>query len=314
MLFILLLAAAIAVPCLAQKPVSTPEDIEWTWEVRPPHPNPQLPNVLLLGDSISRNYFPQATYYQRAIELDPNFAIGYRAVGADYASLGELGRASEYYTKAFQLREHASEREKLTITASYYQSVTGELDKAAQTFQEEIESYPREAGGYSTLGLVYTEQGQYEKATEITKQCVRLAPDHVEWYSNLANYTLALQRFEETRQIIHEAQARKLDNPMFHNAFYALASLREDSAAMAEQQQWFAGKPDYENWGLALASDTEAYGGHVGKARELTKRAVDSLPSGRTARKMEQYGKRMLLCNKQVTAIPRKRGSQRQRL
>jgi hypothetical protein len=85
-----------------------------------------------------------------------------------------------------------------------------------------------------------------------------------------------LQRFEETRQIIHEAQARKLDNPMFHNAFYALASLREDSAAMAEQQQWFAGKPDYENWGLALASDTEAYGGHVGKGRELTKRAVDS--------------------------------------
>jgi tetratricopeptide (TPR) repeat protein len=276
MLFILLLAAAIAVPCLAQKPVSTPEDIEWTWEVRPPHPNPQLPNVLLLGDSISRNYFPQATYYQRAIELDPNFAIGYRAVGADYASLGELGRASEYYTKAFQLREHASEREKLTITASYYQSVTGELDKAAQTFQEEIESYPREAGGYSTLGLVYAEQGQYEKATEITKQCVRLAPDHVEWYSNLANYTLALQRFEETRQIIHEAQARKLDNPMFHNAFYALASLGEDSAAMAEQQQWFAGKPDYENWGLALASDTGAYGGHVGKGRELTKRAVDS--------------------------------------
>jgi predicted Zn-dependent protease len=44
---------------------------------------------------------------------------------------------------------------------------------------------------------------------------------------------------------------------------------------MAEQQQWFAGKPE-ENWGLALASDTEAYAGHVSKARELTKRAVDS--------------------------------------
>jgi hypothetical protein len=61
MLFILLLVAEITVACLAQKPVSIPEEIEWTWEVRPPHPNPQLPNVLLLGDSISRNYFPQAT-------------------------------------------------------------------------------------------------------------------------------------------------------------------------------------------------------------------------------------------------------------
>jgi serine/threonine protein kinase len=75
-------------------------------------------------------------YDQRAIELDPNFAMGYIAVGNDYFSLGELGRASDYYTKAFQLREHASEREKLAITASYYRNVSGELDKAAQTYQE----------------------------------------------------------------------------------------------------------------------------------------------------------------------------------
>ena len=123
---------------------------------------------------------------------------------------------------------------------------------------------------------MYAEQGQYEEATEITKQSVRLAPDHVGWYGNLVNDALALQHFDEVRQIVGEAQARKLDNPMFHNAFYALAALGGDRAAMAEQQQWFAGKPDYENRGLALASDTEAYGGHVGKARELTKRAVDS--------------------------------------
>jgi tetratricopeptide (TPR) repeat protein len=74
-------------------------------------------------------------YDQRVIELDPNFAMGYRAVGSAYESLGEVARASEYNTKAFQLREHASEREKLWITANYYRSVTGELDKAAQTYQ-----------------------------------------------------------------------------------------------------------------------------------------------------------------------------------
>jgi eukaryotic-like serine/threonine-protein kinase len=215
-------------------------------------------------------------YDQRAIELDPNFAMGYRAVGADYFSLGELGRASEYMTKAFQLREHASEREKLAITANYYQNVTGELDKAAQTYQGEIESYPREPGGYGNLGLVFANQGQYEKAMEITRQAVRLAPDQVAPYDNLANYALALQRPDEVRQTIHEAQARKMDDFILHNALYALAFLGSDSAAMAEQQQWFAGKPDYENFGLALASDTEAYGGHLAKARELTQRAVDS--------------------------------------
>jgi serine/threonine protein kinase/tetratricopeptide (TPR) repeat protein len=214
-------------------------------------------------------------YHQRAIELDPNFAVGYAVVGDDYFSLSELGRASEYFTKAFQLRDHASEREKLEITANYYDTVTGELDKATQTYQEEIESYPRESAAYNRLGVVLALQGQYEKATEITRQAVRLAPDALSGYTNPANYALALQRFDEARQTIHRAQARKLDDAIFHSALYALAFLGSDSTAMAEQQQWFAGKPE-ENWGLALASDTEAYVGHLGKSRELTKRAVDA--------------------------------------
>ncbi|MGC2278980.1 MAG: adenylate/guanylate cyclase domain-containing protein [Candidatus Acidiferrales bacterium] len=215
-------------------------------------------------------------YQQRAIELDPNFAMGYWAVGSDYFGLSELGRANEYFTKAFQLREHTSEREKLAIAAAYYLNVTGELDKAAQTYQECIESYPRELVAYVNLGIVYGTQGQYEKAAEVTREAVRLAPGQVAPFNNLASFTLALQRFDETRQDIREAQSRKLDNSALRIALYALAFLGSDSAAMTEQQQWFAGKPDYENFGLALASDTEAYAGHVGKARELTKRAVDS--------------------------------------
>jgi tetratricopeptide (TPR) repeat protein len=90
----------------------------------------------------------------------------------------------------------------------------------------------------------------------------------------MANYALALQRFDEARQFIHVAQARK-DEVVVRASLYALAFLGSDSAAMAEQQQWFAGKPE-ENLGLALASDTEAYGGHLAKARELAKRTVDS--------------------------------------
>jgi serine/threonine protein kinase len=210
----------------------------------------------------------------RAIQLDPNFAMGYWRVGDIYVALGEQGRASEYYTKAFQLRDHASERERLSITAGYYRFVTGELEKAVQTYNEEIASYPREP--YDSLGGVYAEQGQYDKATKVTRQTLSLAPGFVDLYSDLANYALALQRFDQTSQIIHEAQARKLDDAISHNALYALAFLGADSAAMAEQQSWFAGQPEYENVGLALASDTEAYAGHLGKARELTERAVDS--------------------------------------
>ena len=214
-------------------------------------------------------------YNQRALELDPNFAAGYMAVGTDYSSLGEEGRASEYFTKAFQLREHASEREKLSISANYYSNVTGELDKAGQAFQEVIESYPRSAGAYVNLGVVYSGLGQYEKAVEVTRQGSRVDPKLLASYGDLANYALALQRFDEARQNIHEAIERNGGDYVLHNALYALAFLGANPAAMAEQQQWFAGKPE-ETFGLAAASDSEAYAGHVGKAREITKRAVDS--------------------------------------
>jgi len=215
-------------------------------------------------------------YHQRAIELDKNFAMGYRAVGNDYNGLGEVERAAEQYTKAFALREHGSEWEKLVITADYYRNVTGELDKAAKTYREWIRSYPRDGAPYGYLGLVLAAQGQYEKGAEIIKETIRRAPNDSASYSNLAGYSLALQRFDEAQRIVHEAQARKLDEYPMHNDLYALAFLGADSAAMMAQLQWFAGQPEVENCGLALASDTEAYAGRVGRARELNKRAADS--------------------------------------
>jgi eukaryotic-like serine/threonine-protein kinase len=217
-------------------------------------------------------------YHQRAIEIDPNFAMGNWVVGVDYWNLGEPATASEYLTKAFQLREHASEQEKLTITASYYLLDTGELDKAVATLQEEIQSYPRVVRGYNLLDVVYGEEGQYEQAAEITRQSLRLKPDpdNINAYTNLPIYALALQRFDETRQIIREEQARKLDTLSLHFDLYALAFIGANSAAMTEQQQWFAAKPEYKSFGLARVSDTEAYGGRLSKARELTQRAVAS--------------------------------------
>jgi len=230
-----------------------------------------------LGEEAFREKGPSAAlpYELRAIQLDPNFAMGYEAAGGDYFSRGEPSRAGEYFAKAFELREHTSAPEKLAITAYYYSTVTGEQDKAAQTYQKWTESYPRSYKAHLELGNVYGGQGQYEKATEAYRQSLRLAPDNVGPNVNLVNSLLASQHFDEARQIIQQAEARKLDDVVLHNALYALAFLGANSAAMAEQQQWFAGKPE-EHDGLSLASDTEAYAGHRSKARELTKRSIDS--------------------------------------
>jgi len=231
-----------------------------------------------LGIRILQEKGPVAAlpYEQRAVDLDPEFATAYEAIGLQYADLGELGRASQYLSKAFELRDHASEREKLAIAASYYRTVTGELDKAAQIYQQNIESYPRDGNVYNDLGGIYGQEGEYEKAIEAELESIRLAPGSVAAYANLSSWQIALQRYPEARQTIESALARKLDSDALHLSLYGIAFIGGDTQAMGEQAIWLEGKSEFENEGLGLESDTEAYSGRLFKARELTKRAVDS--------------------------------------
>ena len=214
-------------------------------------------------------------HHQRAIELDPNFAMGYHGVGDDYYSMGQTGRSSEFYTKAFQLREHVSERERLQITVSYYSNVTGELDKVAQACQEGIQAYPRDGRMRWELGNAYSSLGQWEKAMEAYDQSLRLAPDQ-EVYGLLLSGFLALQQFDKAQQAVREIEKDKLEDGVARSAMYGLAFVRSDARGMAEQQRWFMAKEGEANVALSLASDTEAYAGRLRKARELTNQAVDS--------------------------------------
>ncbi len=213
---------------------------------------------------------------QRAIELDPNFAMAYRALAGNYLGLLQLGRASQYFSKAFELREHASQREKLLIVEDYYHRVTGELEKAAQANQDTIDNYPRDRRAYLDLSQTYGSEGQYEQALKVARQYQQLAPDNVGGYDQIVNVTIALQRFDEALKAIQQAQSRELDDYFLHVAVYGLGFLASDSQRIATEQRWFREDPAYQNSGLSLDSDTEAYAGRITKARELTKRAVDS--------------------------------------
>ncbi len=214
-------------------------------------------------------------YHLRAIQLDPTFAMGYGAVGGDYSNLGELGRASVYFTKAFELREHASEREKLIITADYYSNVTGQLAQAAQAYQEILQTYPRDTVASDGLGVIYTMEGEYAKATDAYRRSSELDPDRAFPYVNLANCLLALGQFDEAQATIRGARARKLDPFIFHLQLYALGFLKPEPAAMAEQLRWFAGRPE-ENFGLTLAADTAAFHGRLREARKLAAQSVEA--------------------------------------
>lgn len=157
--------------------------------------------------------------------------------------MGEIGRGAEYLTKAFGLREHASEREKLLIASLYYQTVTGELDKAAQTYQEWIASYPRDWRAYNSLGVVYLSEGLFEKAVEAQRETIRLAPDQPGGYANLTQPLMGLQRFDEVRQTVAQMHAIKMDALPSDAALYAVNFLRGDASSMAQEQQMAAGEP-----------------------------------------------------------------------
>lgn len=219
-------------------------------------------------------------YLHRAIQLDPDFAAGYYDLGNQYESRGEVERASEYFTKAFQLRNRASEFEKLRIMAEYYSSVTGELDKGAQSYKEIVDSYPRSSNAYGGLIWHYLALGQFEKAEEAGRQSLQLTPDSIVPYINLSGALVAQQRFAEAWKILEQTQALKLeanlDGLSLHTCFYELAFAQGNSSAMLEHQKWLSAQPQFENWGLGLASDSEAYTGHLAKATDLTRQAVDS--------------------------------------
>jgi tetratricopeptide (TPR) repeat protein len=216
------------------------------------------------------------SFFQHAVELDPKFASAIEGVGIMYDNLGQHVRGEEFLSKAFALRDHASEREKLHIASMYYMSVTGELDKAVETYREWEESYPRDYVSRVNLGVLYSLQGQYEKAIEEERKSIELNADNVIAYENLVNYLLVSNRFEDARKAHDEAILRKLDDYGLTTCLYALAFLQGDGKTMEEQLTWFEGKPDLEHMSLALQSGTDAYTGHLTKARELTHRAVAS--------------------------------------
>jgi tetratricopeptide (TPR) repeat protein len=215
-------------------------------------------------------------FYRHAVELDPNFASGYVALGKMYYNLREYDRSKEYYAKAYALREHTSEREKFDIESMYYSDVTGDLESTVRTFHEWLISYPRDATALGNLSITYAELGNYERAASLARESSQQSPDDAVGYLNLAAFQMALDQFPESRETLQGGLDRGLDSETLHYVLYTVAFLMDDERRMAEQVTWSEGKPEAVPVFLLLQSSREAYYGHLSRARELNRRAVDS--------------------------------------
>jgi serine/threonine protein kinase/tetratricopeptide (TPR) repeat protein len=218
---------------------------------------------------------PALPSLKRAVELDPNFPMGYAVLATVYDNFGELSLALECATKAYQLRDRVSEREKFRITSAYFRA-TGELEKQAQTYDLWVANYPNDSIPHLDLGAYYALLGQHEKALAEYQQAMRLAPDALFSYVTLGETYLNLNRLEEAQATFDQALSRKLDGGYLRVQIYGLAFLRADAMLMAQQVAWSAGKLGDEDSLLALQGDTEAYYGRLNQARNFWRKAVDS--------------------------------------
>jgi eukaryotic-like serine/threonine-protein kinase len=216
------------------------------------------------------------THFQRAIQLDPNFALAYVAIGNDYTNLSEMSRGRQYYVKGYELKEHASDRERFAITAHYYGDVTGDVENAVRNSLAWLEAYPQDAVATINLATEYAALGDYDKAEQLAREATLNTKDSWANWGNLVNFLISKQRFDDTRTTIQQAKSRKLDYFTLHSALYALAFFSSDESSMAEERAWFSANPELEYFKWTLDSDTQAFAGRLKKARELTKSSVDS--------------------------------------
>jgi eukaryotic-like serine/threonine-protein kinase len=225
---------------------------------------------------VQNNPVAAVPLFKRATALDPNFALAYAHLGTTYSGLLEPGLAAENFKKAYALRDRTSEREKIYIDTHYFHFVTGDLDKAVQAYNLWIDTYPRDDGPRNNLSLIYGVLGQPQKSLELAKAEFDLNQASALNRANLAQSYVSVGRLDEARATAESAQSSQLDSANMHGVLYQIAFLSGDTAGMAAQVTWATGKPGIEDIFLSYAGTNAASAGHLAKARDLIRQAVNS--------------------------------------
>jgi len=213
---------------------------------------------------------------ERAISLDPNFAVAYSGLGAAYFNLNENSLAAKNSKKAYELRDQVSEQEKFCISSDYEILVTGDLEEATHTLELWSRTYDQDAVPLGNLAAVYLILGQYQNALVQARRALEIDPISGMNYVNLAVAYLSLDHLDEASSVLERAVAHRIDSLLTHAASYELAFLNGNAGTMAQEADWASGRPGAEDLLLAYEADTAAYNGHFAQANDVTARSVAS--------------------------------------
>jgi tetratricopeptide (TPR) repeat protein len=214
-------------------------------------------------------------FFQHAIEIDPDFAMAYASLGRAYADFYEPVLSAVNMTKAYALRNRASERERFFITLNYHQQVTGNIEQVREAAEVWAQTYPRDPHPVGFLSWIYQELGQYQKSAEEGNRAVERDPDFVFGYNNLAWDYVFLNQPGKVEDTLRAASARKIYYPEFSIMRYSMAFIKGDRLAMAREAAGAVGKPGEEDWMAAQEAAALGYRGRLREARIKLRHAVD---------------------------------------
>jgi len=215
-------------------------------------------------------------FFERAIRLDPEFAIAYAALGNAYNNLGETGLAADNTRRAYELRQRASERERLYIESHYYEFVTGDLTKAVATYETWAATWPDDITPHTNLAVIDSDLGQFSKSLAEAEAAVRLGPDDGQNYANLINENLSEGHLAAAHTLLDQAFARHMESSDLHLYLFDLAFLEHNSSVIDHQVSWAVGEPGVEDLFLDHYANFLAFYGRLAQARDFTQRATDA--------------------------------------
>ena len=212
-------------------------------------------------------------FYKRAIELDPNFAMAYARLGTVYSNYGQVDVATEYRKKAFELKDRASERERLYITAHYYAD-NGQLEKGIATYELYKQTYPREVTPDVNLAVTYVLfLGEFEKGLANAKEAINVEPDEARGYDFSARAYVALNRLDEAKAILKAGLQRNPSFVYLHDNLAYIAFLQGDMATMDKEESFLHDQPDQELNVDTRHGDIAALRGQLRQAQEFYDKA-----------------------------------------
>lgn len=204
--------------------------------------------------------------FKTAVALDPNFAIAYAQLGSSYSNQGETQEGKKYFQKAFEVRAHATEPERLYIVGRYFDIITNEREKGSETYKLWTELYPDEWLAYNALANDANLMGRYDAVIDASEHAIHLDPNQNAGYINLLSGLISLNRLEEAKSICGQLVGRGHDDTFIHLGLFSIASLQRDEQALSHEYEWAQKHPDDTAMRYARAQADAA----LGKVKQST--------------------------------------------